>query len=146
MSRTFWVVVGAAGGIYTYRKGTKLAADARDRGALGTVQAAASAAMQVANGTRQLIGLNEQQASPAEGAPVERREHPSRVARTASALAAAQAKREDSKGALKFIGRAKRRAVADVESADTVDLREGGNDTPTRPTVTPTVRVRDLAG
>ena len=40
MSRLFWMAVGAAGGIYVYRNGARLAADARDRGVLAVAQVA----------------------------------------------------------------------------------------------------------
>ena len=42
MARTFWIAVGAAGGIYAYRKSVRAAADARERGLVGNINAAAS--------------------------------------------------------------------------------------------------------
>lgn len=57
MSRTFWVAVGAVGGVYAYRRGQRAAAEARERGLVGNVQAAAGAAVSIANGTSKLVAL-----------------------------------------------------------------------------------------
>ena len=38
MSRLFWIAVGAAGGIWVYRRGQQVAADARERGVVLTAQ------------------------------------------------------------------------------------------------------------
>lgn len=57
MSRTFWVAVGAVGGVYAYRRGQRAAAEARARGLVGNVQAAAGAAASIANGTSKLVAL-----------------------------------------------------------------------------------------
>ena len=48
MSRSFWIVVGAAGGIAAYRKATQLAARSRELGALGSAQAAAETTSRLA--------------------------------------------------------------------------------------------------
>ena len=57
MSRTFWVTVGAVGGIVVYRKGQRALDDARERGLIGNIQIAASTAASVAQGTSRLVGL-----------------------------------------------------------------------------------------
>ena len=38
MSRVFWIAVGAAGGIWAYRRGQQVAAEARERGVVLTAQ------------------------------------------------------------------------------------------------------------
>ena len=38
MSRLFWIAVGAAGGIWAYRRGQQVVADARERGVVLTAQ------------------------------------------------------------------------------------------------------------
>jgi hypothetical protein len=43
--RLFWTAVGAAGGIYLYRRGTRALEEARERGMAGTVQAATGTAL-----------------------------------------------------------------------------------------------------
>ena len=45
MRRLVWVAVGAIGGIYAYRRGTALLADARERGVVLSAQQAATSAM-----------------------------------------------------------------------------------------------------
>ncbi len=47
-SRVFWVAVGAVGGVYAYRKGQRLVADARERGLVGNVAAAAGTVSRLA--------------------------------------------------------------------------------------------------
>lgn len=66
MSRGFWVVVGAAGGIYAYRRGTRAVDTARERGLVGNVQAAAGTASALAGGASRLLAL----ASPDNELPV----------------------------------------------------------------------------
>ena len=56
MSRVFWMVVGAVGGIAAYRKGTEAVAHARELGPLGTAQAAAGATSRLAGGTARGLG------------------------------------------------------------------------------------------
>lgn len=56
MSRTFWLAVGAVGGIVAYRKSTQAAARARELGALGTAQAAADATSRLAGRTAHGLG------------------------------------------------------------------------------------------
>jgi hypothetical protein len=64
MSRVFWMAVGAAGGVFAYRKGTRTAARARELGALGSAQAAAATTSRVAgrtaNGLGRLVDLRDQ--------------------------------------------------------------------------------------
>lgn len=56
MSRMFWVVVGAAGGIVAYRRGTRAAARAKELGPLGTAQVAAAATSRLAGRTANGLG------------------------------------------------------------------------------------------
>lgn len=56
MSRTFWLAVGAVGGIVAYRKSAQAAARARELGALGTAQAAAHATSRLAGRTAHGLG------------------------------------------------------------------------------------------
>lgn len=57
MSRTFWIAVGAVGGVVAYRRGQRAIEDARARGLVGNVQAAAGTASAVAQGTSRLLSL-----------------------------------------------------------------------------------------
>jgi hypothetical protein len=56
MSRTFWLAVGAVGGIVAYRKTTEAAARAKELGALGTAQAAAQTTSRLASRTAHGLG------------------------------------------------------------------------------------------
>jgi hypothetical protein len=56
VSRLFWMAVGAAGGIYVYRNGARLAADARDRGVLAVAQDIAGSASATVATVRGLLG------------------------------------------------------------------------------------------
>ena len=56
MSRTFWVVVGAVGGVFAYRKGTQAASRARELGPLGSAQVAAQATSRLAGRTAHGLG------------------------------------------------------------------------------------------
>lgn len=56
MSRTFWVVVGAIGGIAAYRKGTQAVQHAKELGPLGTAQVAAQATSSLAGRTANGLG------------------------------------------------------------------------------------------
>jgi hypothetical protein len=56
MSRTFWMVVGAVGGVVAYRKGTQAAARARELGPLGSAQVAAQATSKLAGRTASGLG------------------------------------------------------------------------------------------
>ena len=56
MSRTFWVVVGAVGGVFAYRKGTQAADRARELGPLGSAQLAAQATSRAAGRTAHGLG------------------------------------------------------------------------------------------
>ena len=56
MSRVFWMVVGAAGGVVAYRKGTQAVHRARELGPLGTAQVAAHATSTLAGRTARGLG------------------------------------------------------------------------------------------
>jgi hypothetical protein len=56
MSRTFWMVVGAVGGVVAYRKGTQAAARAKELGPLGSAQVAAQATSRLAGRTAHGLG------------------------------------------------------------------------------------------
>ena len=56
MSRTFWVVVGAVGGVTAYRKGTRVAARAKELGPMGSAQVAATATSKIAGRTAAGLG------------------------------------------------------------------------------------------
>lgn len=66
MTRTFWMAVGALGGIAAYRKSVKVANRARELGPLGSAQAIASgagrAADRTANGLGRVIESRERRA------------------------------------------------------------------------------------
>ena len=56
MSRTFWLLVGAVGGVVVYRKGTQTANRAKELGPLGSAQVAASATGRLAGRTATGLG------------------------------------------------------------------------------------------
>jgi hypothetical protein len=56
MSRTFWVAVGAVGGIAAYRRGERMARRARELGPLGTAQAVAASTSRAAGRTASGLG------------------------------------------------------------------------------------------
>ena len=56
MSRTFWMVVGAVGGVVAYRKGTRAASRAKELGPMGSAQVAASATSKLAGRTANGLG------------------------------------------------------------------------------------------
>ena len=56
MSRTFWLLVGAVGGVVAYRKGTQTAARAKKLGPLGSAQVAASTTGRLASRTANGLG------------------------------------------------------------------------------------------
>ncbi len=56
MSRTFWVLVGAVGGVVAYRKGTQTATRAKELGPLGSAQVAVSATGRLASRTANGLG------------------------------------------------------------------------------------------
>ena len=56
MSRTFWLLVGAVGGVVAYRKGTQTATRARELGPLGSAQVAAGATGRLASRTANGLG------------------------------------------------------------------------------------------
>lgn len=55
MGRMLWVAIGAAGGVYAYRRGQRLLDDARERGLVGSVQATAGSASVLAAQARGLL-------------------------------------------------------------------------------------------
>lgn len=55
MGRMIWVALGAAGGVYAYRRGSRLLEEARQRGLVGSVQAATGSAAGLATTARTLI-------------------------------------------------------------------------------------------
>jgi hypothetical protein len=56
MSRVFWMVVGAAGGVVAYRRGTQAVARARELGPLGSAAVAAQATSRLAGRTAHGLG------------------------------------------------------------------------------------------
>ncbi len=70
MRRTFWVALGAAGGVLAYRRGQQLWVDAREKGVVGSMQAASGSAAAWATSARGLMaalggtGNEEQPAAP----------------------------------------------------------------------------------
>jgi hypothetical protein len=56
MSRTFWMVVGAVGGVVAYRKGTQAAHRAKELGPMGSAQVAAAATSRLAGRTANGLG------------------------------------------------------------------------------------------
>jgi len=64
MSRTFWVAVGAVGGIYAYRRGQRAVTDAKERGFVGNVQAATDTVTSVAQGASKLVSIASGQPRP----------------------------------------------------------------------------------
>jgi hypothetical protein len=56
MSRTFWIVVGAVGGVAAYRKGTRAAVRAKELGPMGSAQVAATATSKLAGRTASGLG------------------------------------------------------------------------------------------
>ncbi len=56
MSRTFWMVVGAVGGVVAYRKGTQAAHRAKELGPLGSAQVAAQTTSRLAGRTAHGLG------------------------------------------------------------------------------------------
>lgn len=52
-----WMTVGAVGGVIAYRKGQRMAVDARQRGFVGNLQAVAGATVSVANGAAKVATL-----------------------------------------------------------------------------------------
>lgn len=55
MRRTFWVALGAAGGVLAYRRGQQLWDEARTKGVVGSVQAASGSAAGLATQARGLM-------------------------------------------------------------------------------------------
>lgn len=57
MGRMVWMTVGAVGGVIAYRRGQRMAVDARERGFVGNMQAVAGATVSVANGAAKIATL-----------------------------------------------------------------------------------------
>ena len=55
MRRTVWVALGAAGGVFAYRRGQRLVEEARAKGVVGSVQAATVSATGLAASARSLL-------------------------------------------------------------------------------------------
>ncbi|MFM9049639.1 MAG: hypothetical protein ACKOMX_06300, partial [Actinomycetota bacterium] len=55
MGRLVWVAIGAAGGVLAYRRGQRLVEQARERGVVGSVQAATGSAAGLAGTARNLL-------------------------------------------------------------------------------------------
>lgn len=55
MARMVWVAVGAAGGIYAYKKVSRVVEDARGRSLVGNVNAATASANTVVSKTKALV-------------------------------------------------------------------------------------------
>ena len=55
MGRMIWVAIGAAGGVYAYRRGSRLLEEARQRGLVGSMQAATGSAAGLATTARTLL-------------------------------------------------------------------------------------------
>ena len=55
MGRMIWVAIGAAGGVYAYRRGTRLLDEARQRGLVGSMQAATGSAAGLATTAKSLL-------------------------------------------------------------------------------------------
>lgn len=72
MARLVWVAVGAAGGIYVYKRASAAVEDARQRGVVGNVNAAATTASAFVGSVRQLVTMSDADA-PQSGARVQRR-------------------------------------------------------------------------
>lgn len=54
MGRMVWIAVGAAGGVYAYRRGQRLLEQARERGLVGSMQAATGSAADAAGSASRL--------------------------------------------------------------------------------------------
>lgn len=91
MSRMVWIALGAAGGIVAYRKGQELLEEARNRGVIGSLQAASGSAAGLAEGTRSMV---QKALAPS---PVTPTDAPAaaRPSGTAAARALAQARRSE---------------------------------------------------
>lgn len=55
VGRLIWVAVGAAGGVYVYRRGQRLIEEAREKGVVGSVTAATGSAAGLAASARSLL-------------------------------------------------------------------------------------------
>ena len=94
MGRLIWVAIGAAGGVYAYRRGQRLLEEARERGVVGSVQAATGSAAGLASTARSLLAARPQPATPA----------PARSSGAAAARVIAQARTSTSSNASKGTG------------------------------------------
>ena len=72
MSRMVWMAVGAAGGVYAYKKVTRVVNDAKQRTLVGNVNAAATAATVLVGNVRQIVATSTPQGK-ASGPPSDSR-------------------------------------------------------------------------
>ncbi|HEY7858890.1 MAG TPA: hypothetical protein VIC82_10370 [Candidatus Nanopelagicales bacterium] len=72
MRRLFWVAVGAAGGIWAYRRGGEALDNARERGVIGNIALATATAGKVAGTATRVIAVAAEQGSRAAGKVAER--------------------------------------------------------------------------
>ena len=86
MSRLVWVALGAAGGVYAYRRGQRLLEEARERGVVGSVQAATGSATNLAVAARGLVAGS---GAPRSGSPSDRPSRPASRPGTDAASGAA---------------------------------------------------------
>ena len=86
MSRLVWVALGAAGGVYAYRRGQRLLEEARERGVVGSVQAATGSATHLAVAARGLVAGS---GAPRSGSPSDRPRRPASRPGTDTASGAA---------------------------------------------------------
>lgn len=74
MRRTVWVALGAAGGVFAYRRGQRLLEEARAKGVVGSVQAATLSATGLAASARSILetvsGPDMEQRPPMRSAPI----------------------------------------------------------------------------
>ena len=91
MGRLLWVAVGAAGGVLAYRRGQHLVQEARERGLVGSVQAATGTAAGVAGQARSALGPLRRGSRAADAPPAPA----SRPTGSAAARALAEARHRD---------------------------------------------------
>lgn len=75
MRRTVWIALGATAGVIAYRRGHRLLEEAKERGVVGSVQAATLSATTVAASARSILESvsgagNVSEATPLRSAPV----------------------------------------------------------------------------
>lgn len=72
MRRLFWVAVGAAGGIWAYRRGGEALENARERGVVGNITWATATAGRVAGTATKVMALAAEQGARTAGRLTER--------------------------------------------------------------------------